>query len=334
MTSKNTTTQQQSSQQNQQSKSLIDPRVEGTYLDLANRINTGLASIPQTQWSGPAVAGGNSFDNKSIFGTDQILQAIQGSFNPGTFTNIALDAASGRLMDPATNPTLKGMIDASIQPITEKLNRQIIPGLDNASIMDNAFGGDRAALTKGQAYGDWAESAGNISAGLNYDNYTRERQNQLNSAQLFQDALGAEVAIPSMYAKLGDYQRMLDQKAIDDKIMQQVLAEQFAFSGLGTATSLMNALPFVGQQSSGTSSSSGTTTQVTKQDPLTAVAQGALGLGSTMAGLGWTPFGSQASAAASAPLLGASSALAGSVGNPMATGYVPPYMLNTLQGLR
>lgn len=259
-------------------------------MNVLDLTKAGLAGIDRTPWSGSAVAGGNQYDTKSIFDTDQILQALQGGFTPGTFTNIALDAASGRLMDPATNPTLQGMINASTQPITEKLNRQILPGMDAASIMDGAFGGDRAQLMKGQAYGDWAESAGNIAAGINYDNYNRERQNQLNAPALWEQALNAETAIPQMYSQLGDYQRQLDQFAIDDKIMQRILQEQIGFSGLGQATSILNSLPFVGQSSKGTTNTTGTTTQTTKQDPLSSIVQAGLGVGAAMSGLGWTPF--------------------------------------------
>lgn len=298
MNSKRETNQKTNTTQQQTSKPLIDPRIEGAYMDVLGLTQSAVNGLDRTPWTGSAVAGGNQYDQQSILETDAILKALSSNFTPGTFSNIALDAASGRLMDPSTNPTLQGMIDASISPITEKLNRQVIPGLDNASIMDNAFGGDRAQLMKGQAYGDWAESAGNIAAGINYDNYTRERQNQLNAAQLWEQALSAETLIPSMYGQLGDYQRQLDQYAIDDKIMQRALQEQIAFAGLNQATGILNAIPMVGQQSQGSSQSTGTTTETTKQNPVTSLVQAGLGLGSMMSGLGWTPF---ASAAAQAP---------------------------------
>ena len=304
MTSKNETKQNSVSNTNQTTKPLVDPRVEGQYMNIADLVGKGLSGIDRTAWTGPAVAGGNTFDTKSILGTDQILQALQSGFAPGTFTNVALDAASGRLMDPATNPTLQGMINASTQPITEKLNQQIIPGIDNAAIMDGAFGGDRVALKQGQAYGDWAEASGRIASEINYDNYNKERQNQLNASQLFQQALNAETAIPQMYSQLGDYQRQLDQYGIDNELMQRVLQEQIGFAGLGQASSILNSLPFVGQQNQGTSTSSGTTTQTTKEDPLSMVVKGGLGVGATMAGLGWTPFAAPVTQAAGVRKIG------------------------------
>jgi len=289
----------QTSTTNQKSTPTIDPRLEQFYLNLAGKTDQAVNQVDRSPWVGPAKAGVNSFDTQGVADMSSMLTALKGNMTPGVFTNIGLDAASGRRMDPSTNPTLQGMIEASTRPVTERLTREILPGIDQNAMMDNAFGGDRAALTRGQAAGDWAEAAGDIASGINYDNYNRERQAQLNAAQTYQQGLQAEMALPQMMMALGDQQRSLDQMPIDNALMLRALNEQLAFAGLGQGATIMNSLPFVGQQTQGTTNSTGTSTETTqtKQNPLTSLVQGGLGVGSMMAGLGWNPFGAAAGAA-------------------------------------
>lgn len=305
MTSKSTnkSTTNQTQTVDQTTKPTVDPMLDDYWRQLLTQTNTAVNGMDRTPYMGTVRAGQNQYDTRSITGMDTMLQGLGSRMTPGVFTNVALDAASGRMLDPATNPTLNPMIQASIRPITEQLERQIIPGIDNAAIMDNAFGGDRAALTRGQAYGDWAEAAGDISSGIHYDNYNRERQYQMMAPELFAQGLAAEAMPYQMYGQLGDYQRSLDQMSADDAIMRRALNEQLAFSGLGQAAQIYGSAPMVGQNTSGTTTSVGTSTQeqIQKANPITSVIQGGLGIGAMLGGLGWQPFaGGVAGAAGSA----------------------------------
>lgn len=312
-------TQQQQSQQQQTTKPLIDPRLEQFYLDLAGKTAGAVNQVDRSAWTGPVMAGNNTYDQQGVLGMEQMLAVLRQNSAPGMFTNIATEAASGRLMDPATNPTLRGMIEASTRPVTERLTREVLPGIDQNMMMDNAFGGDRAALTRGQAVGDWAEASGDIAAKINYDNYNRERTNQLNSAQLYQQGVAAEALPAQLMMALGEQQRSLDQRPIDAALMLRALNEQLAFSGLGQGATIMNSLPFVGQQSNGTSSSTGTSsgtstdTTTTKANPITELVKGGLGVGAMLSGLGWMPFGAAAAVPAAAGAASAGAGLGGGV---------------------
>lgn len=285
----------QTTQQQTTAQRTMDPRLDPYFMNLASATNTAMNSVDRSPWTGPALAGVNSFDNRAVLGMDQMLSALGAQMTPGVFTDNAMKSARGDYLLPGSNPTLQGNINAAINPITERLTRQVLPGLDNASIMDNAFGGDRAQLMKGQAYGDWAQAAGDISAQMTADNYNRERAYQVGAGDQYLSGLNAELAPMQMLAALGDRQRQLDQMGIDDQLMRRMLSEQFAFAGLGPAAQILGTLPYGGETSS--SSGTSTSTQTTKQNPLTSLVQGGLGVASMLSGLGWMPFASGAAGA-------------------------------------
>src|SRR5688572_2929203 len=134
MSSKQKTTSAGSSQQTNTQGA--DPRLDPYWMALFGDVNKARESVDRSPLSGPAVAGNNANDMLAGINATQLggmgdmrtmLQGIGAKIQPGTFTNTALDAASGRMLDPATNPTLNPMIDAAIRPITERLNREVIP---------------------------------------------------------------------------------------------------------------------------------------------------------------------------------------------------------------
>lgn len=294
MSSKSNTTQKTNQTQtvNQTTAPTVDPQLNEYYRRLMDMTNSALMGVDRSLITGPTKAGQNIWDSRALSGMESVLAALGPQVAPGTFTQNALNAASGMYLDPATNPTLTGMVDASMRPITEQLTRQILPGIDQNAIMDNAFGGDRVALARGQAVGDWAEASGDIASKIYYDNYNRERQIQLMAPELFAAGYGAEMMVPQGYAQMGDYQRGLDQIAIDSDLMRRALNEQIAFAGIPQAMSIFGAMPYVGQNTTGTTTNTGTTMteQYSKANPLTSLIQGGLGIGSMLAGLGWQPF--------------------------------------------
>lgn len=249
------------------------------YKDLGSRTQTGVANIDRTPIK-HAVAGANTFDQQSIMTADSMIKALMGQMRPGDFTNNAIASARGDFLDPSTNPHLRANIDASINPITEQLKRQILPGIRQSSIYNGAFGGDRQGLREGQATGDWAQAAGDISSRMIADNYTAERQNQINAAGQYQNGVAAELTPAMMLQALGEQQRGLDQLGLNDIMQTREFNNALQMYGLDNAANIYRSFPY----------SESTTTTQQKSDPLAQVLQAGLGIAAGASGLGWAPF--------------------------------------------
>lgn len=267
----------------------VDPRLDPYMQNLAKMTDTAVNNQDRSHLQGRAVAGRNSYDDMGIAEMSRIIQGNSARMAPGTFTNMALDAASGRLLDPATNPTLQGNVDAATRPLMEDLTRRILPGLDLGAINQNAFGGDRAGIAAGQAIGDTQTAVGDIRARMFADNYNRERQYQWDSPEKFLSGMGAELSPANMMQQLGGYERGLEGLDIQNEIATREYNNNQAFAGLPMATQLMSTLaaPYGTQTSTGES----TTTQKTTPNPLTEIAKIGIGAASAASGMGWNPFG-------------------------------------------
>jgi hypothetical protein len=263
----------------------LDPYWQG----LMGQTNRAVNSVDRSPHTGPVVAGRNQYDDQSLALASQI---IGGNTLPaGTFTNMIRDVAGGKFLDPATNPTLQGNINAAQAPVMEQLQRQILPGLKGQSIGMNAFGSDRSMLREGQAIGDTTEALGRIAAEMIGENYNRERQYQMMAPELFQQAFGAEMLPMAALAQLGDTERMLQQLGINDVIGSRQLNATLPFLGLDTAAQIFGAAPY----------STSTSTQTTKQQPGAADwLKGGLGIASLASGMGWLNFLKPAAAGAAA----------------------------------
>lgn len=268
--------------------------MDGYWKNLMGQTGQAVGQVDRTPFQGPVVAGRNQYDDRSL---DMASKIIGGGVTPGTFTNIATDAASGKFLDPATNPTLRGNINAVQAPVMEQLMRQILPSLKGQSIGMNAFGSDRSMLREGQAIGDTTESLGNIAAQMIGDNYNRERAYQVASPQMFQQGFAAEMTPMAALAQMGDTERMLQQLGINDAVGLRQLNAMLPFLGLDQAAGIFGSAPY----------SSTTNTQTTKQSSGGAdILKGLLGAGSLASGMGWLNFLKPAVGGAGiAPILGA-----------------------------
>lgn len=100
----------------------------------------------------------------------------------------AIETARGDFLDPASNPFLRDAIAASIDPIQENFERQVLPSIDDAALSQGAFGGSRQGVAEAIAAEELNEQVGNLTSQLVFDNFVRERQNQLDAGRLFQNA--------------------------------------------------------------------------------------------------------------------------------------------------
>jgi hypothetical protein len=190
---------------------------------------TGDTYAPETQLQKDAIAKGG-----------QVADALGASAPVGTFTGNDIKAANGDYLSPDSNPFLRANINAAIDPVTQQLQRIVLPGISNASQMNGAFGGDGQRLLEGQAYGDWARNAGDISAQMIAANYAAERQNQINAGQNFTTDAAAEALPTAMLSQLGGQQQGFDQIGLNNILAQLQMDSSLPFNGLAQASNILS----------------------------------------------------------------------------------------------
>jgi hypothetical protein len=126
---------------------------------------------------------------------------------------LALAQIRGDYLNPESNPNLRGAMDAAVNPIQLRLQRQIMPGISDRAVQQGAYGGSRQGVAEGVAAGEFAREALDATNRIAYDNYARERQIQQQSAPMLAQAGELDLAGSRILAALGQGQRNLAESA-------------------------------------------------------------------------------------------------------------------------
>lgn len=115
---------------------------------------------------------------------------------PGNYSQMLLDMAGGRYLDPATNPFLASTVEAATRPMTESFTRDFLPNVSSAAIKGGAYGGSRQGVVEALGASELSRNIGDTTSQIYGQNYANERQNQLAVPQLLQALTQAEL-LPS-----------------------------------------------------------------------------------------------------------------------------------------
>jgi hypothetical protein len=127
------------------------------------------ATVPE-RYGGSQIAG---FDPAQVAGQETALgtapQQAQLSGQAAQFSNNLLQ---GSLFDPGANPWLGGAIDASVRPITEAYQHNVLPGIrDEFQGSGQGFGGSRRGIADRFAATDYMRTVGDTANKLVTQNY-------------------------------------------------------------------------------------------------------------------------------------------------------------------
>lgn len=112
-----------------------------------------------------------------------------------SYLGMVNDTIGGKYLDPANNPTLKGYVDAAINPLRDSLAATSLK-IGDASQLAGAYGGSRQQVLSDQALKDFNTQATDAASKIYYTDYNTERQNQINAgAMLGQVADNASAAL-------------------------------------------------------------------------------------------------------------------------------------------
>lgn len=119
---------------------------------------------------------------------DRILgqaQTAVGNINTTGFTNannnylgMLNDTISGKYLNPANNPTLRGYVDAAINPLREGLSKTAL-SIGDASQLAGAYGGARQQVLSDEALRKFNQDALDATSKIYYTDYANERANQM-----------------------------------------------------------------------------------------------------------------------------------------------------------
>lgn len=149
-------------------------------------LSPGYAGLDSPQFQGQLYAGPTANQQAGI----QSMVQAAGQLGQGNeaVRQLGLDTISGKYLSPDSNPFIKGAYEAAVRPITQQLQRQIIPGISDAAQGSGAYGGARQGIMEGTAAADWAKASGDIGANMYFNNYNNERNRQMQAPTLLSAA--------------------------------------------------------------------------------------------------------------------------------------------------
>lgn len=180
------------------------------------------------------------YTNDQLAGQDYIRQlapVIQQQVKP--VIQLASDTASGKFLDPSSNPALQSAMSAAAQPAVQAFRESVVPGINSAAISSGAYGGARNGLALGRASQGLMQELTNTGAQMAYQNYATERGYQNQSADLFSKALGLQ-ATPAQYlTAVGQDTQTQNQQLLNEKLQKYNDTSQAPWNGLDQYLSLV-----------------------------------------------------------------------------------------------
>lgn len=269
-------------------------------------------TLPGLDFAGGAVtdalkanAGGPSYGGDFVAGMDPARLAAQLAAYDATAGKVGelstfADTQMRNLFQPRDmRSELDAAIRAAIQPVTQNLQENILPGITNSALQSGAYTNDRAlGVVPGQAIRDALDSQTRIAATLGYEGLQAEEDRRLQRAQMLPELTNL---VAQMFSSRGDIlgagtalEQQNRQLGINNDLARHQYAIQAPYERIAPAVSLLTAL----SGNWGEQTSNGTQTTVQKTSGLGPILQGAMGLASMAAGMG--AFGNLGGAAGAA----------------------------------
>jgi len=258
------------------------PKYLQPYLtDIAQKAQQAYGQVPQGGFSGNLVADVDPLQRESLALQENVARGLEGF---GDSTAAIAQQQTDRILsgdilapinerfDPRSADTA-GVIQAALDPLRQELTEQIIPGIQSQAIQQGAYGGTRQDVVTENALRDFSREAGNIAAGINYQDFARtedQRFNDLLSIREFgpelekinqaailtapeiQNQAVQQSLLPStILNQVGSTERLFEQDLLDEAYNEYLLSLQTPFAGLGDYAGIVSGIPS-GQITTGT----------------------------------------------------------------------------------
>lgn len=201
------------------------------------------------------------------------------------------------------------VVQAAMQPYIRQLQEQILPGLQSAGIESGAYSNDRAfAVMPQQALRDTSLAAAEIGAGIGFQDFLQQ-QNRLQNAfqmsttrglgeadvltqrlgmypELLDTAMRMSTGQADLASQAAAYDTAMRQAEIQNALMQDTYNVQAPFRGLDMGANILQTFsPYASHAGTMTGTQTSKTTNTESGGLAGQLLQGALGVGSMLAGM-------------------------------------------------
>lgn len=215
-------------------------------LDAAGRMTPSLNRIP------------GQF-NKLMTDIPGQQQAAQRRIQPG------MDfLTSGRVLNPNSNPHLRGAIDAATRPAIQSFREQVLPGITQESLGAGGYGGTRQGIAEGIASKGLQQTVADTGASMSNTNYqaglqamlgglnaaSDQQKNTLAAQQMSSQLMGnagnimSQTLLPAQLTEsVGKQQQTLNQAQLSEKVQKYVSEQMIPFAVAQDVASMAFGMP-------------------------------------------------------------------------------------------
>jgi hypothetical protein len=148
--------------------------------------------------------------------------------------------ARGDFLDPRSNPFLLDTINFALQPAVEQFTGSVLPGFESGALQQGAFKGSSARdMALAQLSNQFGRNLLGTAGTIGFENLARERQLQQNAGQLLDQAARLQQLSPEILSQVGAGQRELQQRLLDEQLLQFQESQQAPFRPLGPLASII-----------------------------------------------------------------------------------------------
>lgn len=180
--------------------------------------------------------------------------------------DLATKTVRGDFLKPESNPFLSSMLQVALDPVTKAFTEVALPSIEDASIAAGAYGGASQNLLKQAAAADFSKAGTDATTKIAYDNYLRERGNQMAAPQLFSDANTFATAPAEAMLAAGDLEQRWGQGELDSNYQKWLDLQEAPWRGLDKLAGILGAGGF------------GTSVRTKESNPLAEIIQGLSGV--------------------------------------------------------
>lgn len=138
------------------------------------------------------------------------------------------------------NPFLNQAISASLAPAVDDFTRSTLPQFGAAANQSGAFGGSSARdFAFNNLANDFGRNLLNTAGQIGFSNFANERQLMQNAGQLINQGAQLNQLSPEILAQVGAGRRALEQRGLDEALLQFQEQQQAPFRPLGQLASII-----------------------------------------------------------------------------------------------
>lgn len=201
-------------QTNTSSSAVVMAPQQTQLLDLAMPYLTQFAKDGIKLQDGSSVA---PFNSTQIAAQNSVLNnaATQqtGANNGMAASNFALNP---NILNPNSNPALRGTINAATRPIFEGLTNSALPAIRSEATMTGNLGSSRQGIAEGLASKGAMDAAGDTSSKIAFSGYQSGLDTMMKSLGMLPQTLNAQNIPGASMGAVGDANQMLQQQLLDE----------------------------------------------------------------------------------------------------------------------